>query len=93
MKKNEIMELKTGSIYQITSLGSKDNPMVTTGKFIGYAAVGNSDAVCLELDKSHKKLAGKTRMIPTHMIMSLDIIKEVKDSEKPDKDIMQRSYI
>jgi hypothetical protein len=93
MKKNEIMELKNGSTYQITSLGSKENPIISTGKFIGYAAVGNSDAVCIELDKSHKKLAGKKRMIPTHMIMTLDIINEVKDSDKPEKDILSRSYI
>jgi hypothetical protein len=93
MSKPEIMELKLGSKYQITSLGSKDTPMVSTGTFIGYSAMGNSDAICLELDKSHKKLSGKIRMIPSHMIMALDILKEPKEKEKPDEDTMERSYI
>ena len=93
MKKNEIYELKVGSKYQITSLGSKDSPIVTTGKFLGYGAMGNSDALCIELDKSHKKLAGKTRLIPSHMILALDILQEKKEKEKKDKDSMERSYI
>ncbi len=93
MKKNEIFELKVGAKYQIRSLGSKDEPILSTGKFIGYGAMGNSDAICLELDKSHKVLAGKIRMIPSHMIMSLDIIAEPKEKIKPEKDAMERSYI
>ena len=87
------MELKPGSKYQITSLGSKDSPLISTGKFIGYGAMGNSDAICIELDKTHKKLAGKTRMIPSHMILSLDILSVPKDKDKPDKDSLERSYI
>jgi hypothetical protein len=87
------MELKAGSKYQITSLGSKEAPIVSTGKFVGYAAMGNSDALCIELDKSHKKLAGKLRLIPSHMIMTLDIISEVKDKGKPEKDSLEHSYI
>jgi hypothetical protein len=93
MKKNEILELQEGSKYQITSLGSKDAPIVSTGKFVGYGAMGNADAICLELDKSHKKLAGKIRMIPSHMVMTLDIITEKKEKSKPDEDSMERSYI
>jgi hypothetical protein len=93
MKKTEIMELKAGSKYQITSLGSKEAPIVSTGKFVGYAAMGNSDALCIELDKSHKKLAGKLRLIPSHMIMTLDIISESKEKDKPEKDSLEHSYI
>jgi hypothetical protein len=55
--------------------------------------MGNSDALCIELDKSHKKLAGKLRLIPSHMIMTLDIISEVKDKGKPEKDSLEHSYI
>ena len=87
------MELKPGSKYQITSLGSRDAPITSSGTFIGFGVMGNSDAICLELDKSHKKLAGKTRMIPSHMILTLDIISEEKEKEKPDKDSLERSYI
>jgi hypothetical protein len=87
------MELKPGSKYQITSLGSRDAPITSSGTFIGFGVMGNSDAICLELDKSHKKLAGKTRMIPSHMILTLDILEEKKDKETKDKDSLERSYI
>jgi len=43
--------------------------------------------------KSHKKLAGKIRMIPSHMVMTLDIITEKKEKSKPDEDSLERSYI
>ncbi len=93
MNKQGIMELKLGSKYQITSLGSKDAPIVSVGKFVGYSSMGNSDAICIELDKSHKNLSGKIRMIPSHMIMTLDILKVPKEKDKPDKDTLERSYI
>ena len=93
MKKPEIQELVAGSIYRITSLGSREEPMITTGKFLGYAGLGNADAICIELDKSHKKLAGKVRMIPSHMILALDVLKEEKDKDKSDKETMERSYL
>ena len=78
MKDQEIMQLTLGSSYQITSLGSKEEPIVSKGKFLGFAVVGAAEAVCLKLDKSYKKLAGKTRMIPSHMILALDVITEAK---------------
>lgn len=93
MKKDEIRELTIGSIYQINSLGSKEAPITTTGKFIGFSAMGSGEGICIELDKSHKKLAGKIRMIPSHMILTLDIIKETKEKDKPDDETMARSYL
>ena len=93
MKDKEPLQLIKGSTYQINSLGSKDKPIITTGKFVGYALVGNAEAVCIELDKSHKKFEGKIRMIPSHMILALDVIKEEVEKDKDDEDAMAKSYL
>lgn len=78
MKKNECIQLIEGSKYEIYSLGTKEEPMKSRGIFKGYTVIGNTDAICLELDSSHKRLKGKIRIIPTHMVLAIDIIKEVK---------------
>ena len=93
MKENEVKQLKVGSTYQINSLCSRDEPIISTGKFQGFAVMGSAEAVCIELDKSHKKLAGKIRMIPSHMILSLDVLKEVKKKDKDDEDTLTKSYL
>jgi len=85
MKENELLQLTVGSTYQIMSLGSRDEPITTTGKFLGFSILGSSEAVCIELDKSHKKFAGKRRMIPSHMILALDILNEVTNKKKDDE--------
>ena len=92
-KEDEMQMLIKGSIYQITSLGSRDEPIVTTGKFLGFSILGPSEALCIELDKSHKKLAGKVRIIPSHMVLTLDVIKESKEKDKKDDETLARSYL
>ena len=92
MKDKEPLQLTVGSMYKINSLGSKDAPIVTTGIFKGYSIVGNIEALCIELDKSHKGFKGKIRMIPSHMILTVDVIKEVAEKEKTDEDAMTKSY-
>jgi hypothetical protein len=82
MTKEKMISLTEGSSYIVTSLGSRDEPIVTKGSFQGFTVVGNTDAICIKLDKSHgKKLAGKTRVIPTHVILSLDIVTAKKEKE------------
>jgi hypothetical protein len=87
LKKKGKIQLTEGSKYKITSIGTREKPTVSNGTFKGYTVVGNMDAICLELDKSHKSLKGKLRIIPTHMVMTIDIVtakkpKEEKDSEE-----------
>jgi hypothetical protein len=87
LKKKGKIQLTEGSTYRITSIGSKEKPTVSNGTFKGYTVVGNMEAISLELDKSHRNLKGKIRIIPSHMIMTIDIMtakkpKEEKDSEE-----------
>jgi len=93
MQDNEEIQLTVGSKYQILSLGSKDNPITSTGTFMGYTNIGNSDGICLELDKSHKKLKGKLRIIPSHIILTIDVISIASKDEDKDDETTERSYM
>jgi len=82
MPEEAFVILTKGSRYRIQSVETRDKPMVSHGVFHGYAAVGPDDAICLELDESHKELAGKVRLIPCHMVLSIDIVEQVEDKKE-----------
>jgi len=73
MPEEAFVALTKGSRYRIQSVETRDKPMVSHGVFRGYAAVGPDDAVCIELDESHRELKGKVRLIPCHMVISIDV--------------------
>ena len=86
MVEEEFVVLTKGSRYRVTSMETRDKPLLTRGIFRGYAAVGPDDALCIELDSSHAEQAGKIRLIPSHMIIAIDIVEqteEKKEKEKP----------
>jgi len=58
LKKKTDLQLTKGSTYKIISIGSRDDPIKTSGTFKGYSVVGNMDAICIELDKSHRGMKG-----------------------------------
>jgi hypothetical protein len=76
--------LTKGSRYRIESLESRDKTVVTHGEFLGFTMMGNIDGIAMRLDKSHAELAGKVRIIPSHMIVSLDVVEAKK--EEPEKE-------
>jgi hypothetical protein len=79
--KNAVV-LSIGSKYRIKSLEARDKPLVTSGKFIGYTAIGHDEGMCIELDATHEDKVGKIRVIPTHAIVSLDIVEAADKEEK-----------
>ena len=83
-KKDETIILTPGSLYKIKSLEARDKPMETVGIFRGYAAVAHDTALVIELDKSHGEDKGKLRLILSHMIICLDVLKAEK--EKAEKE-------
>jgi hypothetical protein len=82
-----IVALTKGSRYRIESLETRERVKVTKGVFRGYAAIGPDDAIVIEMDESHQELKGKLRLIPVHMVLSVDVMEHVKEdmpkSEKP----------
>jgi len=86
MPENDLIVLTKGSRYRITSMETRDKPLITHGSFRGYAAIGPDDGICVELDASHAEIAGKIRIIPCHMIIAIDVVEqaeEKKEKEKP----------
>ena len=81
-RKDEAIVLTPGSLYKIKSLESRDHPMETVGIFKGYAALAHDTAVVVELDKSHGDEKGRLRLIPSHMILSIDVVKAEKEKEE-----------
>ena len=81
------IQLTQGSKYKITSMESRDKPLITRGMFKGYTMIGDIDSLCMELDSSHKGNKGKTRVIPSHMIISIDIISIAKEEKKESESI------
>lgn len=76
--------LTKGSKYRVESLESRDKTIVTHGEFLGFTMMGNIDGIAMRLDKSHAELMGKVRIIPSHMIVSLDVVEAKK--EEPEKE-------
>jgi len=80
--------LTVGSKYRVTSLGTKDMPIESTGIFAGYTMVGNMDGLVLRLDIKEKgKEKGGTmglRIIPSHMILAIDVISVKKGRQEKD---------
>jgi len=85
-RKDEAIVLTPGSQYRIKSLESRDHPMETVGVFKGYAALAHDTAVVIELDKSHGDDKGRIRLIPSHMILSIDVLKAEKEKEEKESE-------
>lgn len=83
----EKIQLTVGSRYKIASMESRDKPLITRGIFRGYTLIGDIDSLCMELDGSHKGLKGKIRVIPSQMIISIDIISAAKEEKKENESI------
>lgn len=76
------VSLTLGSKYHVRSLASREAVLETTGTFKGVVSVGTIDALAMELDARHETMQGKVRVIPTHMVLSIDILEAVKKEEE-----------
>ncbi|MGD9962868.1 MAG: hypothetical protein AB7S97_03100 [Thermoplasmata archaeon] len=86
-RKDDAIVLTPGSLYRVKSLESRDKPLETIGLFRGYAAIANDTAVVLDVDISAgDKKERLVRLIPSHMIISIDVLKAEKAEELKEKD-------
>lgn len=75
--------LTIGSRYHVRSLASREAVLETHGIFRGVVSVGSIDAVAMELDgEKHAGLKGKIRVIPSHMVLAIDIVEAVVKEEE-----------
>lgn len=82
MKKKDAFQLTKGSRYVVRSLEARDKPLESRGVFKGYTVIAQDDAICIELDKSHGDLKGKYRVIPTHMVLAIDVMSHASPEEE-----------
>jgi hypothetical protein len=76
--------LTLGSKYHVRSLASREAVLETRGTFRGVVSVGTIDGIAMELAEGDMK--GKVRVIPTHMVLSIDILEAVKTEEEDAED-------
>lgn len=77
------IHLTLGSRYHVRSLASREAVLETRGVFRGFVSVGSIDGLALEV--ADGELAGKTRVIPSHVVLSIDILEAAKgEDEKPE---------
>ncbi len=81
-RKDDAIVLTQGSLYKIKSLESRDKPMETVGIFKGYAAIAHDTAIVMELNGPLPEEKGRLRLIPSHMIISIDVLKAEKEKEE-----------
>lgn len=82
----ERVQLTLGSRYHLRSLASREAILDTRGTFRGVVSVGSVDGLAMELDDTHGDMKGKTRVIPTHMVLAIDILEAIaREEEAPDE--------
>ncbi len=79
------IQLTEGSHYEVKSLSTREDSLLTKGYFRGYIQIGKHQALNLELDDSHEE-EGQHRVIPCHMITSIDVIDQAEPDEKEKQD-------
>jgi len=85
MKNENKMELTEGSEYKITSLGTKDNLIETEGVFQGFISVGlDGTGLLMELGEKHGDMKGKTRIVPLHAILLIDVLSAKENHDQED---------
>lgn len=83
MSKKPEMELTEGSEYKIISMGGRDKSLETTGIFKGFISIGVDEiGLIIELGKEHNSMKGKIRIIPLHVILSIDVINAKPNDKK-----------
>ncbi|UCE91938.1 MAG: hypothetical protein JSV90_01975 [Methanobacteriota archaeon] len=83
-KRNDAIILTDGSQYRVKSLEARDKPMETIGVFKGYAAIAHDTAIVMELENPLGGGEAMLRLIPSHMILSIDVLKA--EEEKKEKE-------
>jgi len=83
-KKDERVDLTLGSKYKIRSLASREAVLETSGTFRGVVSVGTIDGLAMEIGEG--ELKGKMRVIPTHMVLAIDILEAAKKEEEATED-------
>ncbi len=99
MGKEDKIKLTPGSRYRITSMMTRDEPLVTEGTFKGYTMVGNVDALVMNIaspakgkGKGKAKPKEELRLIPAQMIIAVDVLTQAEEKEEKEETPSSRYY-
>jgi len=86
-------KLRKNAEITVCSLSAKDKVFETTGIFRGTTMLSQFSAFIMEMP-GEKKGKKNVRLVPEHMILTIDIHKngEVEDEEKKDKEKHSSQY-
>ena len=90
-EKNERIQLTEDSHCVVHSLGDRNTMLISRGFFRGYSSVGGGDALCMELDDSHEDLKGKIRLIPSYVVLAVDLI-EIAEGDAEEEEQHPTGY-
>jgi len=81
-------KLRKNAKVTVHSLSSKDKVFETEGTFTGYTMLNQFSALIIQLPGKKTKTNENIRLIPEHMVLSLDVHKngEKEDERKKRKD-------
>ncbi len=74
--------LALGSKCVVYVATSREDVQRSSGTFCGFVPVGEESSMCIVLDENHGELSGKIRLIPTNMIVAIDVIELGKEESK-----------
>lgn len=83
----EEISLTLGSKYRVLSLGSREEVITSRGTFKGIVSIGTIDGMAIELDDSHEDMKGKLRVIPSHVVLAVDILEAAAREEAAKEDL------
>jgi hypothetical protein len=104
VKKEDIPKLTPGSRYRVTSMMTRDEPLVSEGMFKGYTMVGGLDSLCIEVEapeeapekkgkKASKKDRNMLRLVPCQMVIAIDVLDQVVEKEEKEPTTDSRYYM
>lgn len=82
----EELRITVGWRYMVRSQGEGDEGLTTTGRFLGYAAIGQDTAMVLEIDQVPEGGPVRNRFIPVNAILYLELIERSISSPEIDQD-------
>jgi len=74
-------QMTPGSKYRVRSFLTREQVLETEGVFKGVTVVGSADGIVMEVP-GKGGAAAQLRVIPTHMVVAIDILESVKAVEK-----------
>lgn len=64
-----MIEIKKGGKYKVISNSGKDEPMETSGEFVGYTILGEEGALVFKIDANKKSTF---RLIPVSNLIAIE---------------------